>query len=142
IPSHAVPAANAYDRFVHAGAFALKIAHKSPYTLGSKAKFARSMTHLRALVRELAPAHAELRAGLRLECVHPPIRSIFDPTWQDQGLIRELCRELAGEALFFDKSGQPGRAIETLLDAAEMCAALPKGDGFMGVMTGGLGVCL
>jgi hypothetical protein len=144
IPSHSLPAKNGYDNFVAAGKLAANIAHKSPASLGRENVEANSLAHLSMLVSELAPAHDQLRDGLKLECVQPPVRSPSDISRQLMALagIRELCRELSGEALYYKESSQPGRAMQTLLDGAEMCAVFPRGGGQMGMPIGQMGICL
>ena len=145
IPSHTLPAQNGYDSFVRAGQLAGNLIHKSPASLAPKqAEQARLPAHLRALVKELAPAHDQLRAGLKLECMQPSIRTINDVSAQSKnmGSIRTLCRELSGEALYYQQANQPRRAIDTLLDGAEMCAKMSHGAGTMGVPYGPMNICL
>src|SRR5689334_6099284 len=66
IPTHGVPSPNGYTGFVQAGRLAKAIKHKAPASVATpeQQKVAESLSNLKALVRELAPAHAILRSAL------------------------------------------------------------------------------
>jgi len=124
IPTHGVPKDNGWDYFVRAG--------NMLGTFGpvSSTKDPKSWTDAdyAAFMKSNAPALAELRRGLAKPCVLPPqrgLKSLYaaSPYARD----RELARTLRSEAMYYERKGEYGRAVDSQLDCVEMGVSLPRG---------------
>lgn len=129
VPTPPPLANNAYNDFVRAAQLAKAIKHKSPLSMRNPPMDDAGLLKVAAAcAKDATPALAVMRQGLTKPCQTPPSRSIFG-YYPHSGALRELARTIAGTELFYELSGQPDRAMETLLDGAEMGVMLSRGGG-------------
>lgn len=136
VPTPRPIANNGYDDFVRAGRLAQAIKHKSPASLSSPpADTAGLLKVTAACTKDAAPALAALRQGLSKTTQAPPVRSTnaFRPQYAS---FRELARTILGVAMYYEMSGQPGKAAEVMLDGEEMAVLFPRGGGILEEMVG------
>ncbi len=99
------------------------VAHPSPFSRPGQTSY--TFAEFAACAKDIAPAHAVLRQALDKPYLHPPIRSAT--ATYPYAAFRELARELAGEAVYYEMNGQYGRAADTRLDGMEMAVMIPRG---------------
>jgi hypothetical protein len=133
VPTPKMPPNNAYDDFVKAGKMEKAVVHQTPISM-SKPTF--SYKEFADGARDAAPALAIMRQALNKPYLHPPVRSNWDNSSQNNSLFRELARELAGEAYCYDMDGKYARAADSRLDAMEMGVTIPRGGPLLAEMVG------
>lgn len=121
-----LPKPNGWDDFVAAGKL-IDRKNPSPYSAVNKPLNSWTIPEYQTFIRGNAPAVARLRLGLTRPYLHPPERSIYDPSLGFYASFREMARVLTGEALYYQATGQPGEAMRCNLDAVEMGVTLPRG---------------
>ena len=134
IPTHSVPANNAYIDFARAGRLSKAMKHPDIYDLPNGPNTGTAYMALSA--RDAAPALSVLHGALGKPCVAPAIRSSKDDDLQDYAGLRELARTAAGTAAYYEQIGQTGRAADTLLDGCEMGVSMPKGGNLLTGLVG------
>ena len=132
VPTHALPTNNAFDDWVKAGKMLTKTKSIGPIYLGSWGTD-YTFADLQASYQESRPALEVFRRGLRKPYLHPAVRS-FDITSPYFTANREIARLLSAEALYYQCTGQYGKAVDARLDGMEFGAVQSKG----APMTGGL----
>jgi len=123
IPTHSVPKDNGLDYFLRAG-----------HMLGTPGPISSTKdlnkwtdADYEAFMKSNAPALAELRRGLMKPCVCPPQRGLKDMGNPAYSTDRELARTLRSEAMYYERRGEYGRAVDSQLDCIEMGVGLPRG---------------
>jgi len=127
IPSHPVPRDNGWDYFARASDALVKINHPGPLS-SAKDPAQWQMVDYEAFVKANAPALALFREGLGKPCVSPPVphlRQVNNLTTL-YSTFRELGRTLCGEAMYYQKRGKYGRALDSRLDCVELGVSLPN----------------
>jgi hypothetical protein len=131
IPTPPMPPVNAYYDFLRAAQMAGAIPHKSPASmLHSPTTRAGLLAATKACTLDSALALAVMRQGFDKPCMLPPIR-------KDWGLdmmhalaqFRELARTISGVVMYYELSGQPGKAVDIALDGVEFAVMVPHGGG-------------
>lgn len=136
VPTPPLPANNAYDDFLRAAQMARGIQHKSPISMINPPTDDAGLLKASAdCAKDAAPALAMLRQGLPKPYRQPAVRS-FDTTMTQFASFRELARTLYGIALYYELSGQPGKAVETMLDGEEMGVMIPHGGAVISDLVG------
>lgn len=140
IPTHAMPANNAYDGYVSAGnktvndgqvGYAISTVHTNSdvndheYTLAAKQK----------LVVQNSAALQTLRAALPNEFMHPQMRS-YNSVFPELAGCRRLARLLELEAQTMEAKGDWNGALSSLLDAIKMGEEMPRGSPMIGRLVG------
>ncbi|HLK58106.1 MAG TPA: hypothetical protein VKU00_16180 [Chthonomonadaceae bacterium] len=136
VPTHAMPADNAYDDFVKAGHLAQAMPHKSPYSLPGPPQPIFTMANFAAAAKDAEPALTLLQQGLNKPFLYPPIRSNADSNWSELAGFRELARTVSGVATYEERAGHPDQAMETRLDGIQMGIMIPRGGGTMPCLVG------
>lgn len=132
VPTPRLPVPNAYDDFVRAGKMAKQLPHQSPKDRSYPA-FLKPPTlqELTAFHHNDVPVMTLFHKALAEPYLHPAVRSVNGLTILDNGRFREIARTLDGEAQYYKRIGQPGRAAQALLDGIEMSILLPRGGTLM-----------
>lgn len=125
VPARKMPNPNGWDDFMKAAAVARAVRPIGPYWNNSKPGDWTD-AELRTWLLSATPALDRARKGLTKQCARPPGLS-------DWG-IHQLAQMFAGEALYYSRTGKPGKAVDSLLDGIEMCVVMQRGAG----LTGGL----
>jgi len=130
IPTHSVPKDNGWDYFVRAGHM---LGMPGPVS-STKDEGKWTDADYEAFMKSNAAALAELRRGLAKPCVCPPRR---DPNgFPEYTHVRELARLLRSEAMYYERKGEYGTAVDSQLDCLEMGASQPRGGGLIADMVG------
>jgi len=137
LPAPAMPATNAYPDFVRAGQLAQRLRRKSPYDLQLKHRD-RVLTpaYLSAFQQDAAPILAAVQRGLNKPYRAPVDRSADPGLLVNNTLFLKCERVIAGDAITYERSGQPGKAMDTLLDGLEMAVTIPHGGGLLPFLAG------
>ena len=139
VPTHSVPANNAYNDFARAGQLAKGMLHPSIYSLPTANGALPGVAYMALSAKDSGPALALLNNALDKPYSTPPIRTSNDPGFQNYAKMRELARTAAGTAKYYTQIGQNRRAADILLDGYEMGVIMPK-DGVL--ITGLVGVAI
>ncbi|MEP6755102.1 MAG: hypothetical protein ABJA67_06355 [Chthonomonadales bacterium] len=131
IPTPAMPAVNARDDFLKAGALAKKMVHHSMSNSPKPETY--KLADFAACAVDAEPVIAALRAGFLKPFMEPPQRSsaTVSNSIQDYGVYRNIERELTGAATHFDMIGKPGRATQIRLDGMELGVMIEHGGGLI-----------
>ena len=134
VPTHSVPANNAFDDWVTAGKMLRGASHTYPcpdYQPSRDYTFA----NFQACYDESRPALAIFRRGLGKTYVHPAIRS-WDDTFPHFSYMRDVGHVISAEAGYYQCLGQYGKALDSRLDGMELGAKMGKGAPLIGPITG------
>ncbi len=138
IPAHSVPKDNGWDYFTRAG----KIIGMYGPLSDPKGPEHWTDADYEAFMKSNAPALAELRRGLTKPCVSPPQRGLkgmdkgLDVVYQAYTKDRELARTLRSEAMYYERKGDYGKAVDSQLDCVEMGVGVPRGGDLQGDLVG------
>ena len=134
IPTHSVPKDNGWDYFARAGKM---IGVYGPLS-DSKGPEHWTDADYEAFMKSNAPALAELRRGLTKPCVCPPQRGLkgMDAVFPVCARNRELARTLRSEAMYYERKGAYGEAVDSQMDCLEMGVSVPRGGAFIGDLVG------
>jgi len=128
LPEPTMPVPNAYQAFIRAGEQAQRLPHKSPYDLEAAGQAQRlTPASLAAFHRDAAPVLALVRRALGEPYHVPPDRSASPALMLNNYLFVRLEHVIAGEAIYYERAGQPDRAMDTLLDGLELAVTIPRG---------------
>lgn len=123
LPTHAVPKDNGWDYFIKAA----KTAKRSgPLSVTGGDKW--TMAEYELFMRDNAPALKILQEGLTKPCVSPSMRDTASvskvlPCFAS---LREYARTLCGAAMYYEKRGDYGSAVDRQLDCIEMGVTIPN----------------
>ncbi|MCX6345056.1 MAG: hypothetical protein NT018_08275, partial [Armatimonadetes bacterium] len=122
IPSHTVPKDNGLDWFVRAADAGKRLSPTSD-TNGPN----WTMADYKLFMKDNAACFAIQRQALTKPCVNSPSRGITGMAMFKVGAkIRELARTLQGEAMYYEKIGDFGKAVDSQLDCVEMGVSMPN----------------
>lgn len=125
LPPVKLPNPNGWDDLAKAGEIIGSVRPFGPYSSATHPPEKWTAAELASWVKAEAPAFDLLRQGLKKKCMHPPMRHLsgFDTLAR----LRELARCTAGEALYYEVIGKPGKAADSLLDGTEMGIVTQRG---------------
>ena len=137
LPTPAMPATNAYKDLVRVGEQAQRLPHKSPYDLQTTRQ-SRLLTpaYLAAFQHDAAPVLAAVQRDLNAPYRVPLDRSADPGLILNNYLFQRLEHVIVGEALADARAGQPGKAMDTLLDGMELAVTIPHGGALLPFLTG------
>jgi hypothetical protein len=137
VPTPQMPPVNAYNDFLRAAQMVRTIPHKSPASMPiPPATRAGYLAATQACTQDSAPALAVMRQGFNKPSMLPPDRtggSIFPIFAQ----CREMARTIMGVEMYYELTGQPGKAVDAALDGEEMAVMLPHGGAMIADLVGG-----
>lgn len=97
-----------------------------------------TMEELEAFMKANKPILAVVRQGLKKDYMHKPTRtyrqSLVDLYTNSH--FRRIAFRLAGEAIYYDRIGEPERAADSLVDCMELGIIIPKGGGLTAGLSG------
>lgn len=125
VPTPAAPNPNGWDDFKLAGKMIGKTRNFGPYSDASRQPEEWKLPELKAFAQANKSALDVVRTGLDKPYLHPTLRSYEDMPFYPE--FREMGRILCGEARYYDVSGKPGEAADSLLDCIELGVTLPRG---------------
>jgi hypothetical protein len=133
IPTSPMPPVNAYYDFLKAAQMAGAIPHKSPASMpNAPTTRAGLLAVTEACTKDATPALAVLRQGFNKPCMLPPDRNGWGTgNLHAFGQFRELARTISGVVMYYELSGQPGKAVDIALDGVEFAVMVPRGGGSM-----------
>ena len=134
VPTHALPANNAFDDWVAAGTMVKGMTHKSPISMSDPEKD-YTFANFEACYTDSRPALAIFRSGLKKPYMHPVSRS-FATLFPHFSSNREMARVISAEAYYYQCVGQYGKAVDSRLDGMEFGGVLPKGAPLIGGLVG------
>ena len=134
VPTHALPAYNAFDDWVTAGTMVKGMTHKSPLSMSDPEKD-YTFANFQACYTDSRPALAIFRNGLKKPYMHPVSRS-FATLFPHFASNREMARVISAEAYYYQCVGQYGKAVDSRLDGMEFGGVLPRGAPLIGGLVG------
>jgi hypothetical protein len=138
IPTPPMPQVNAYDDFLQAAQMAGAIPHKSPSSMPNppttRAEF---LAATQACAQDAAPALAVMRQGFNKPSMLPTSRNDLGiANMHAFAQFRELARTISGVEMYYELTGQPGKAADVALDGAEMAVMFPRGGALIADLVG------
>lgn len=136
IPTHTVPADNAWNYYSRALAVSKMMKHRSPYDLANVSANGYTLQQFVDCAKDAGPTIQLFQEGIRHPSVYPAVRSVKSNVFSGFSGLRELERINLGVAGYYELTGQPGKAMETDLDGVEAGVKAPKGGGLLAGLVG------
>jgi hypothetical protein len=121
-----MPKDNGWDNFMQASNLAKTIHHMGPLSDPSPNPV-WTLPKYEAFMKANAPVFAEIRVGLKKECVCPPQTDRMNPGFHWLAGQRECARTLMGESKYYELIGKPGKAMDSRLDCIDLGVTAPRG---------------
>ncbi len=136
IPTHTVPADNAWNYYSRALAASKMMNHRSPYDLPNVGDNGFTLRQFSDCAKDAGPTIQLFQEGIGHASVYPAVRSVKSNAFTGFSGLRELERINLGVAGYYELTGQPGKAMITDLDGIEAGVKAPKGGGLMAGLVG------